>query len=147
MEKQIEKDTIKLLRECDAGVKMGVSSIEDVLDNVKGDKLETLLTRCKNEHEKLESEIRELLDKYKDDGKEPAAIAKGMSWMKTNMKLAMEETDATIADLMTDGCNMGVKSLNKYLNKYKGADEVSKDIAKRLINLEEKLTVDIREFL
>ena len=147
MEKQIEKDTIKLLRECDAGVKMGVSSIEDVLANVKGDKLETLLTRCKNEHEKLESEIRELLDKYKDDGKEPAAIAKGMSWMKTNMKLAMEDTDATIADLMTDGCNMGVKSLNKYLNKYKGADEVSKDIAKRLINLEEKLTVDIREFL
>ena len=67
--------------------------------------------------------------------------------MKTNMKLAMEESDATIADLMTDGCNMGVKSLNKYLNKYKGADEVSKDITKRLINLEEKLAVDIREFL
>ena len=67
--------------------------------------------------------------------------------MKTNMKLAMEESDATIADLMTDGCNMGVKSLNKYLNKYNGADEGSKDITKRLINLEEKLAVDIREFL
>ena len=25
----IESDTIKLLRECDAGVKMGISSIED----------------------------------------------------------------------------------------------------------------------
>jgi len=30
----IEKDTIKLLRECDAGVKMGVSSINDVLGYV-----------------------------------------------------------------------------------------------------------------
>ena len=48
---------------------------------------------------------------------------------------------------MTDGCNMGVKSLNKYLNKYEAADEVSKDITKRLINLEEKLVVDIRKFL
>ena len=143
----VEQDTIKLLRECDAGVKMGVSSIEDVLDNVKSTELEKLLTDCKTEHEKLDKEIQELLDKYQDDGKEPAPIAKGMSWMKTNMKLAMEESDATIADLMTDGCNMGVKSLNKYLNKYKGADEVSKDIAKRLINLEEKLTVDIRKFL
>ena len=28
----IEQDTIKLLRECDAGVKMGVSSIDDVMD-------------------------------------------------------------------------------------------------------------------
>ena len=67
--------------------------------------------------------------------------------MKTNMKLGMEDTDATIADLMTDGCNMGVKSLNRYLNQYKAADEVSKDITKRLINLEEKLTVDLRGFL
>ena len=143
----IEQDTIKLLRECDAGVKMGTSSIEDVLDNVKNEKLEKLLSDCKNEHKKLDSEIRELLDKYEDDGKEPAAIAKGMSWMKTTMKLAMEESDATVADLMTDGCNMGVKSLNKYLNKYKGADEVSKDIAKRLINLEGQLAIDIRKFL
>ncbi len=143
----IEQDTIKLLRECDAGVKMGTSSIDDVLDNVRAKKLEKLLTGCKDEHKKLDREIQQLLDKYKDDGKEPAAIAKGMSWVKTNIKLAMENSDATIADLMTDGCNMGVKSLNKYLNKYKGADEVSKDITKRLINLEEKLTVDIREFL
>ncbi len=143
----IEQDTVKLLRECDAGVKMGISSIEDVLGYVKNDKLEKLLTDCKNEHNKLDREIGELLERYQDDGKEPALIAKGMSKIKTNVMLTMEESDETIADLMTDGCNMGVKSLNKYLNQYEGADETSKDIAKRLINLEEKLAVDIREFL
>ena len=74
-------------------------------------------------------------------------MAKGMSWMKTNAMLMMKPDDQTIADLMTDGCNMGVKSLNKYLNQYEAADEVSKDIAKRLINLEEKLAVDIRSYL
>ena len=67
--------------------------------------------------------------------------------MKTNVKLTLNESDATIASLMTDGCNMGVKSLNRYLNEYEAADEVSKDITKRLINLEEKLTVDIRDYL
>ena len=143
----IEQDTIKLLRECDAGVKMGVSSIDEVLDYVKSDSLKKRLTDCKNEHDKLSSEIEELLNKYKDEGKNPEPIAKGMSWMKTNIKLIMNESDHTISDLMTDGCNMGVKSLNKYLNKYKAADEVSKDITKRLINLEEKLTIDIRSFL
>ena len=63
------------------------------------------------------------------------------------MKMGMDGSDQTIADLMTDGCNMGVKSLNQYLNQYEAADEVSKDIAKRLINLEERLTLDIRKFL
>lgn len=143
----IEQDTIKLLRECDAGIKMGVKSIDDVLDYVKSDALRKYLTDCKSEHEKLNEEIQRLLAQYQDEGKDPNPIAKGMSWMKTNMKLVMEESDGTIADLMTDGCNMGVKSLNRYLNEYKAADEVSKDIAKRLIKLEERLTIDIRQFL
>ena len=143
----IEQDTIKLLRECDAGVKMGVASIDDVLEYVRSAQFKERLTACKREHQQLERELQTLLDKYHDDGKDPNPIAKGMSWMKTNMKLGMDNSDQTIADLMTDGCNMGVKSLNKYLNKYKAADEVSKDITKRLINLEEQLAIDIRQFL
>lgn len=143
----IEHDTIKLLRECDAGVKMGTASIDDVIEYADSDSLRKYLSNCKIEHEKLNVEIQELLDKYKDDGKDPNPMAKGMSWMKTNMKLKMKESDDTIADLITDGCNMGVKSLNRYLNQYKAADEVSKDIAKRLINLEEQLAIDIRCFL
>ena len=143
----VEQDTIKLLKECDVGVKMGISSIEDVLDNVSDNNFEKMLTLCMDEHKKLNDEINGLLEKYNDDGKEPAAMAKGMSWIKTNVMLTMDGSDNTVADLMTDGCNMGVKSLNKYLNKYKAADEVSKDVAKRLINLEEKLAVDIRGYL
>ena len=143
----IEQDTIKLLRECDAGVKMGISSIEDVEDYVSNNKFKVLLDDCKSQHRKLDVEIHENLSRYDDNGKDPAPIAKGMSWVKTNVMLAVDESDATIADLMTEGCNMGVKSLNKYLNKYEAADENSKDIAKRLINLEEKLAVDIRQYL
>jgi Tfp pilus assembly pilus retraction ATPase PilT len=143
----IEQDTIKLLRECDAGVKMGVASIDDVLEYVGSDKLMQLLSTCKDAHESLNTQIQQLLDQYKDEGKNPNPIAKSMSWMKTNLKLAVNESDHTIADLITDGCNMGVKTLNRYLNQYQAADEVSKDIAKKLINLEEKLAVDIRGFL
>lgn len=143
----VEQDTIRLLRECDAGVKMGTASIDEVIEYVDSDALRKYLSNCKIEHEKLNVEIQELLNKYQDEGKDPSPVAKGMSWMKTNMMLKMKESDNTIADLITDGCNMGVKSLNRYLNQYEAADEVSKDIAKRLINLEEELVIDIRPFL
>ena len=143
----IESDTIKLLRECDAGVKMGITSIDDVLGHVKSEELCHKLNECRQQHDELQARILQELDRYQDEGKEPSPVAKGMSWMKTTMKLGMEESDATIADLMTDGCNMGVKSLNKYLNQYEAADEKSKDMAKRLINMEEKLAIDIREYL
>ena len=143
----VEKDTIKLLRECDAGIKMGVASIDDVLEHVRSNDFRNHLNRCKREHDALKTEIQTLLDQYHDDGKNPNPIAKGMSWMKTTAKLCMEDSDRVVADLMTDGCNMGVKSLSKYLNQYKAADEQSKDITKRLINLEAKLTEDIRQYL
>ncbi len=143
----IEQDTIKLLRECDAGVKMGVKSIDDVLDRVESQALKKILNICKDEHDKIDSKIQKLLNKYNDEGKDPNIMAEAMSKLKTEVKLGVDETDNTIADLMTDGCNMGVKSLNKYLNKYAAADEVSKDITKRLINLEAQLAVDLRKFL
>ncbi len=143
----IEADTIKLLRECDAGIKMGVSSIEEVLPKVKDAEFKNCLEECKKEHEQLKGEVQASLHRYEDQGKDPNPMIQGMSWLKTNMKLSMEESDETIADLMTDGCNMGVKSLNRYLNQYEAAEEKAKDITKRLINLEEKLTIDIRQFL
>ena len=143
----VEQDTIKLLRECDAGIKMGVSSIEDVVDHVKEKAFREKLVNCKKEHQTLQQEIDQLLDKYHDDGKEPNPIAKSMSWIKTNAKLAVDESDNTVADLMTDGCNMGVKSLSKYLNQYKAADENSKNIAKDLISIEAVLAENIRTYL
>ena len=143
----IESDTIKLLRECDAGIKMGIASIDEVLEYVHDKNFDKYLSDCKDEHNKLKNEIQGLLDKYHDDGKDPNPMAKSMSWMKTNMKLVMDGSDKTIADLITDGCNMVVKSLSRYLNQYKAADEKTKDIAKRLISVEEKLVVAIRPFL
>ena len=143
----IEQDTIRLLRECDAGVKMGVESIEEVVDRIESKAFRQVLVESRHQHDELDREIQQQLDRYKDDGKEPNPMAKGMSWMKTNMKLAMEESDETIADLMTDGCNMGVKSLSRYLNQYKAADEHTKDIAKKLIHLEAQLAQDIRCYL
>ena len=140
-------DTIKLLQECDAGTKMGVSSIDDVLEKVKDEKLKKLLSESKSHHEKLEEDIEHLLEQMGAEEKDPNPMAKGMSWIKTNMKMGWDESDATVADLLTDGCDMGIKSLHRYLNQYKAADEQSKDIAKRLINLEERLAIDIRPYL
>ena len=143
----IENDTVRLLRECDAGIKMGVDSIDEVIDKVKGDALRDTLTRCREEHESLGDEVRGLLDGYHDGGKKPNPIARSMSWIKTNVEMTVDHSDETIASLMTDGCNMGVKSLSRYLNQYAAADERSKSIAKRLIALESDAAISLRSEL
>lgn len=143
----IEADTVKLLKECNAGIKMGVSSIDEVLPKVKSRELRAMLEDSRRKHGELGDDTHALLNRYGDSGKDPHPMAKTMSWIKTNVMLSMDETDKNIASLMTDGCNMGVKSLNRYLNEYEAADESSKSIAKRLIHLEEKLTEGMQEYL
>lgn len=143
----VEQDTIRLLRECDAGVQMGVSAIDDVLDDVETEAFRQRLTDCKTQHEQLQTEIRSLLDQYQDEGKKPNPMARGMSWMKTGAEMTLHRSDKTIASLMTDGCNMGIKSLNQYLNQYQAADGASKGIAQRLCSVEEQLVTDIRPYL
>ena len=143
----VNSDTIKLLKECDAGSKMAVASIDDVVEKIRDSSMKSLLQESKDHHEKLGNEIHSLLNQYGKSEKDPNPMAKGMSWMKTNMKLTMDDSDATAADLITDGCNMGIKSLYRYLNQYKAADDTSKDICNRLVSIEEELRKGLRNYL
>ena len=140
-------DSIRLLKECDAGSKMAVTSIDEVLEGVRSDDLKALLIKSKETHEKLGNEIHCLLNEYHSEEKEPSAMAKGMSWLKTNMKMSMDNSDATIADLITDGCHMGVKSLHRYLNQYPAANDKVKKLCNELVEIEDELCRDLRGYL
>lgn len=140
-------DTIKLLRECDAGSKMAVTSIDEVLEMVKASELLSLLKESKSHHEELGNEIHRMLNHLHVEEKEPSMMAKGMSWMKTNMKIGMDHSDATIADLLTDGCHMGIKSLHRYLNQYRDASLLSRELCGRLVAIEEQLCKELRSYL
>lgn len=143
----IEHDTIELLRECDAGIQMGIGTLDEVKDHVYSGSFKAQLDGYQREYANLQNEIQGLLHSYHDEGKDPNPVAKGMAWMKTNMTIAFDETDSKIADIITDGCNMGIKSLNKYLNQYKAADGRAKDFTKRLISLQERQLDGMRQYL
>lgn len=140
-------DTVKLLRECDAGVKMGIKSIDDVIDNVGNRDMTHILMKGKQEHEQIEEDLSQLLDEYDAREKEPNPMAQVMSWVKTNAKMIMDESDKTIADLMTDGCNMGIKSLQRYLNQYANAEKKVQEIARKIIHSEECIQVGMKAYL
>lgn len=126
---------------------MGISSLEDVMTHVKDAHLEKLLKQSKDTHCRLGDQTHAYLKEYQDEGKEPAAMAKMMSWVKTNVKFTEEDSDRVVADLITDGCNMGVKSLYRYLHQYRAAEPKVKKLAEEAISAEETLIKDMREYL
>lgn len=42
---------------------------------------------------------------------------------------------------------MGIKSLHKYLNQYEKAEKNAKEMAKQIIEIEEKLRSEVAEYL
>lgn len=143
----VNQDSIHLLKECDAGSKMAVTSLKDMIENVKSESLHKLIKETLEHHENLGNEIHSLLNEYGCNEKEPNPIAKGMSWLKTNVKLTMADDDKTIADLTTDGCNMGVKTLKKYMNQYPNASQEVQKLCTKLIGIEEQLAKELAQYL
>lgn len=141
------KETERLLRDCSTGLKMGISAIDETIPSVKSGSLKDVLTESKNDHIKLSDTADDLLSGITVQPAEPGAVQKGMSWFKTNIMLTMSPEDSTVAELITDGCNMGIKSINKALNENKSADASAKDIAKKLIELDKKLALDVSAYL
>lgn len=140
-------DTLKLLRECDVGVKMGLSSIDEVTPKSQSEDMRKMLSEFRAEHDNLLAEIQSEISKLGDDGKNPNPIAKGMSWMKTNFKLAVDESDNTIAKLMTEGCVMGIDSIERYLSEFSAADDKSRKYAHKLIDLERRMITDMKRYI
>lgn len=143
----MNKDTVELLKECDAGTKTAVNSFKEVLDNVQSQELMSLLQESLSEHQSIGDELHTILDKEGESGKEPNPMARAMSWLKINFKMMEKPNDKTIANLMFDGCSMGVKQLSEYLNEYSTADETAKKLAQRLIKEEEKLGKALKSYL
>lgn len=143
----INHDTIELLRECDAGIQTGIAAIDEVKDRARDGEFKNALNGYRREYAQLQDEMQGVLHEYGDEGKDPNPLAKGMAKIKTDMAIAVNGSDQTIADLITDGCNMGIKSLYKYMNRYKGADGRAKDFARRLTELQNRQLEGMRKYL
>ena len=143
----MNEDTLHLLGECAAGTDMAIRSLEDILKDSEPGPLQDILRESKRQHEKLAAQAQALLRAQGKEPKQANPAARAMSWMTTEAMLSMKPGDATTADLVSAGCSTGIKSLARYCNQYPTADPAAKDLAQSLIRLEDRLVVQMREYL
>lgn len=143
----MSNDTVKLLRECNAGCKSATNSMEQVLRYLDNEDLKNLIDEYNDKHIKLGDECHQMLNELDEEEKDPDKMAKTFSWISTEVKLMMDGNSQKIAELMIDGCNMGIKSLSKYINQYKNASNKSVDLAKRLIKIEQEFMNELLKYL
>ncbi len=133
----MNEDTIKLLKGCNAGCKSATNSMEQVQPYISDEGLKALINEFNDKHIKVGDECHQMLNELKEEEKDPKPMAKAFSWISTEVKLMMNDDSHKIADIMIDGCNMGIKSVSEYINKYKTASKESMDLAKKLVSIEQ----------
>ncbi len=142
-----ENDTVKLLRECDAGIKMGISSLDNVISSADDYELEKTFKAARQQHTALRAQAEVYLSKWGDKGKDPYPISKKMSKMKTKAAMLSPDSDRSAAKLITKGCRMGIKSLTDYKEQYPAADRESLKLADSIIGCEQNLIKDLEKYL
>ena len=130
----MEEHSVNLLRECDSGCKMAAESLEQIRDMVSDQELWKDITESYEKHQEL-------------DGKEPGKMASAWSWMSTEMRMMAKGGDKEAASIVTDGCNMGIKTICGYKNQYSGASKAVMGIADELTGMEENLRDCMKKFL
>ena len=143
----MEDHTIRLLQECSQGCKMGIKSMNQVIEYVSDSKLRRIIDQYKAEHRRIESEADHLLMYHGQDSKPPEKMASAMSWLTTEMKMMMKDDDKQAAKIMMDGCNMGIQSICGFINQYSGASKSSVGLAKDLVKMEEKFSDELKVYV
>ena len=143
----VNEDTFSLLKECDAGVKMATDALDDVRGYAATPEMRALLNTSRQQHEWIGREVEDMLKKCGGKEREPHPVARKMASVKTNVKLSADNSEPNIAEVIADGCTMGVKSLKGYLEQYKGAEVPARALCRTLVAVEEQLGTEIRQFL
>lgn len=141
------RDSKSLIREIQFGIQMGEYTFEQILEKIEDKKMKEIVKKAQSEHKILENEASGLIKSYDTYKNSPDIMVKAMLWLNSNIKMMSDDADKKAAELITNGCNTGVKNLNKYINMYPDADPAILDTASKLISIEENLEKEMRPFL
>ncbi len=143
----MNSDSITLLKECNSGCKMATNSMEQVKSYVENQELLNLIEKNLKLHTDIGDECHVMLNQTGEDEKDPSKMAATFAKMETEMKLLIEKDTHKIAEILIDGCHMGIKSLSENLNKYKAAEGSVISQTRKLIKIEQIMGDELLTFL
>ncbi len=137
-------DNKRLLREVALGCRCACESIRISEKYSKNKAQRELLYKYATEHKSLGERARALLG-----GNYPprASMPVLMTRAHTNLSLTLRSDAPRIADLMLNGCNMGMKSIAGAKNKSPDAGAEAIALANELIRTEENMHHDMLKFV
>ena len=137
----MNKDDTEILKEVQKNTRMAVKAIEAISDKVCNDKLSYELSR------ELHNKAVDMLTRESKDVYHPSAVEDMMLSGAINMNTMLNNSTSRIAELMIQGNNRGILSMCKSMNHHDNAGSMTMEVAKELMDFEEKCIEKLKEYL
>lgn len=137
----------RLLRKACQGTKYATETISIALNYVKGRELREILNRYNKRHEALKKDIIAALGSRGEGEYAHPSMPAEMAKMHMNISLSISNKDYRIAELMVNGCHMGIKTLWKDKNKCESDCPEAKRLTDELIRIEADMTEELLPYL
>ena len=133
------------LEEIYRGAKMGVETIDTVLNKVNDPKMKEELIREQHDFRKFEMKAMEELVKNNQEPKDLPAVQKMGAWMGIQMNTVVDSSPSHIADLMIQGNNMGIVGITKTKNRHTPCRYDA--LADELVQMQQRHIEQLKPFL
>lgn len=133
---------------CDVyrNAKMGAEAIVNLLHRVTDEELKSELSLELARYEEFAADARRSLDEMGEEPEEEKMFSRLMAKMGVTMNTVIDKTSSHIAQMIIEGCVMGITDLQKRLND--GGDYgKAEELAKKLIAFEEDTAERMRVYL
>lgn len=143
-------ENIEMLEYIYKASNMGHSSAEDLLAALKDkdNKIRKLLENINKEYEKYEKASSKLLKKYKKEPKTAGLMADIMSKMSIKKEVMIDNSDASMADMLIQGLAMGNIEIDKRISNFeKYIDKDILDLAKKFRKFGEEYIEKLKQYL
>ena len=143
----MKSDDAKVLREVQRNTKMAMKAIDTITDRVYDDDLSMHITRESMKNAELYNKATDRLlngraASYRENGIQDMML---MGGVRANTML--NTSTSHIAELLIQGSNRGLTSMWKAINHNENAGNVSMEIAKELMDFEEKNIEKLKQYL
>ena len=133
---------------CDVyrNAKMGADAIINLLHRVTDEGLKTELSSELSRYSEFAENARQALAEMGEVPEEEGMVSRLMAKMGVTMNTVIDKTSSHIAQMIIEGCVMGITDLQKRLNDGRNYGK-AEQLAKKLIDFEEDTATRMRAYL
>ena len=143
----MKKDDQEILKEVQKNTGMAVKAIHLISEKVCDDIMRYELSKEKRKYSEIYHKAEDCLIQDKAEGYHGSALEDIRLKSAINMNTILNCSSSKLAELMIQGSNRGITNMCKSMNHHEGATQMSLEIAKELMDLEEKCIEQLKRYL